>query len=138
MINMSYLYAAMAICVIVIVADLLKRKYNVDLNNFNYKEFMRRCKTGFKYGFKPLITNKNSDIKVIERTTGNNSLILLNSGENKATVMATLRQITGLGYTDAKTIVESAPVMFMTNISEKEADLTKKALEFVGAEIEIK
>ena len=52
--------------------------------------------------------------------------------------MATLRQITGLDYLSAKKIVEAAPSTFMTSISDKEADLTKKALEFVGAKIQIK
>ena len=52
--------------------------------------------------------------------------------------MATLRQITGLDYKEAKNVVESVPSTFMTNISDKEADLTKKALEFVGAKVEIR
>ena len=69
---------------------------------------------------------------------GNNSLVLIDAGSNKATVMATLRQITGLGYADAKKVIEFIPTTFMTSISDKEADLTKKALEFVGAKVEIK
>ena len=52
--------------------------------------------------------------------------------------MATLRQITGLDYAGAKKVVELVPTTFMTSISDKEADLTKKALEFVGAKVEIK
>ena len=41
-------------------------------------------------------------------------------------------------YKEAKNVVESVPSTFMTNISDKEADLTKKALEFVGAKVEIR
>ena len=62
---------------------------------------------------------------------------MINSGDNQATVMATLRQITGIDYDSAKNIVDSVPSTFMTDISEQEADITKQALEFVGAKIEV-
>lgn len=141
MINTFYLYCAVTIMVIVIVADFLKKKYNVDLNDFDFKDFIQWLKMGFKSGFKPMkekLPKPPANVKVINKTTGNNSLMLMSFGANKATVMATLRQITGVDYIQAKNIVEAAPVVFMTNISDKEADLTKKALEFVGAKIEIK
>lgn len=141
MINTFYLYAAVAIMLIVIVTDLLKRKYNVDLNNFDYKEFSSWFKKSLKSGFKPMketLPKPPANVQVINRSTGNNSLMMMSYGANKATVMATLRQITGLDYNQAKNIVNATPVVFMTNISDKEADLTKKALEFVGAKIEIK
>jgi len=72
---------------------------------------------------------------MIDKQTGNHSLLMISSGENKATVMATLRQITGIDYDVAKNIVESVPSKFMVNVSAQEAEMTKKALEFVGAEI---
>lgn len=75
---------------------------------------------------------------VIKRSTGTNSLTLLDCGTNKATVTAMLRQITGINLENAKSIVESQPYTFMTNISSDEADLTKQALEFAGAKVEIK
>ena len=74
----------------------------------------------------------------IAKSTGAKSLVLINAGDNKATVMATLRQITGLNYDEAKRLVDSAPSVLMANISEQEAELNKKALEFVGAKLEIK
>jgi ribosomal protein L7/L12 len=81
---------------------------------------------------------KKNDEVVVTRTTGSKALIMTDAGVNKATVMATLRQITGLDYNSAKNVVEHIPSKFLVNVSEKEADLTKKALEFVGAKIEIK
>ena len=122
MIDMTFLYFAIAIMLIVILRDLLKEKYNIDMDNIS-------------------IGKKNQpkvQIPVINKGTGTHSLVLLDAGANKATVMATLRQITGLDYLSAKKIVEAAPSTFMTSISDKEADLTKKALEFVGAKIQIK
>ena len=43
MIDMAFLYGAIAIMLVVILADLLKRKYNVDLDNLNL--------TNLKLGF---------------------------------------------------------------------------------------
>lgn len=122
MIDTTLLLCAIAMMIIVIVRDYLKKKYNIDMDK--------------------VIISKNSihveKSPVINKGTGKNSLVLLDAGANKATVMATLRQITGLGYADAKKVIEFIPTTFMTSISDKEADLTKKALEFVGAKVEIK
>lgn len=122
MIDTTLLLCAIVMMIIVIVRDYLKKKYNIDMDK--------------------VIISKNSihveKAPVINKGTGKNSLVLLDAGANKATVMATLRQITGLGYADAKKVIEFIPTTFMTSISDKEADLTKKALEFVGAKVEIK
>ena len=122
MIDTTLLLCAIAMMIIVIVRDYLKKKYNIDMDK--------------------VIISKNSihveKAPVINKGTGKNSLVLIDAGSNKATVMATLRQITGLGYADAKKVIEFIPTTFMTSISDKEADLTKKALEFVGAKVEIK
>ncbi len=122
MIDTTLLLCAIAMMIIIIVRDYLKKKYNIDMDK--------------------VIISKNSihveKAPVINKGTGKNSLVLLDAGANKATVMATLRQITGLGYADAKKVIEFIPTTFMTSISDKEADLTKKALEFVGAKVEIK
>ena len=105
-----------------LISRLKKKNYNIDMDK--------------------ILISKNSihieKAPVIDKGTGNNSLVLIDAGSNKATVMATLRQITGLGYADAKKVIEFIPTTFMTSISDKEADLTKKALEFVGAKVEIK
>jgi ribosomal protein L7/L12 len=73
----------------------------------------------------------------IQKTTGTKKLVMLNQGKNQATVLATLRQITGVDYDKAKTLVYSAPSTVLTNVSEEEAKISKQALEFVGAECKI-
>ena len=123
MIDMPFLYAAIAIMFILIAREFLKRKYNFDMDNVDSTKL------------KTFLASKKGSIK---KSTGTKSLVLISAGDNKATVMATLRQITGLGYDDAKKLVDSAPSVLMDNISEAEADLNKKALEFVGAKLEIK
>ncbi len=130
--NMFYLYAAVLIMLIIIVSDFLKRKYNIDLNNVHASDFKLIEKV-------PTPVNKAQVAKcVIQKGTGESSLVLVNPGKNKATVMATLRQITGLDYNSAKSIVEGAPTIFMEKISVEEANLTKKALEFVGAKVDLR
>lgn len=142
MINTPFLYGAIAIMLIVIISDFLKRKYNVDLDNFDYqkvKAWFLECLEKGKFG--PMINNLSISKKIVAPTNdnkGGKSLVLVDVGSNKATVMATLRQITGIDYMAAKNIVESVPAKFMDNVSDKQADLTQKALEFVGAKVEIK
>ena len=123
--DMKFLYAGIAIMLIIILRDYLKKRYGFDMDNFNISNFSSKIKP----------VNKSH---VIKRTSGNKHLILLDAGDNKATVMATLRQITGIDYNSAKTIVNSTPTEILANASEKEATLTKKALEFVGAKVEIR
>jgi len=124
MIDMTLLWCAILMMLIIIVRDYLKKKYNINMDDI----------TVTKNGF----SKKTVNIPVINKGTGQLSLTMIDAGANKATVMATLRQITGLDYVSAKTVVNSLPATFITSISEQEADLTKKALEFVGAKIEIK
>ena len=126
-----------AIMAIIFVRDFLKRRYNFDMDNVD----LEKAKTFIKNS---IITIKDKtptpQIKTVQTQaqTSGKSLIMLDAGENKATVMATLRQITGFDYATAKNIVEKTPVVFMKEVSEKQADITKKALEFVGAKIQIK
>ena len=122
--DMRFLYAAIAIMLIVFARDFLRRKFNIDMDNIN----INKLKSVFKDNTKDAVV----------KSTGNKSLVLVDCGSNKATVMATLRQITGLDYVAAKNIVESTPAVFMSNVSDKEADMNKKALEYVGATVEIK
>lgn len=123
MIDMPFLYAAIVIMLILITREFLKRKFNFDMDHVDSSKL------------KAFLATKKGSIK---KSTGTKSLVLISAGDNKATVMATLRQITGLEYNEAKKLVDSAPSVLMANISEAEADLNKKALEFVGAKLEIK
>ena len=135
MLDERFLYAAIALMLIIIGRDLLKKYAKFDMDKFDVIKYIKNSKRmsiilGKKYfGKKDFIIAKN---------TGKNNLLLSDVGENKATVMATLRQVTGITYDHAKWIVEATPAIFMTGLSDDEADMTKKALEFVGAKIEIK
>ncbi len=130
MINMSFLWGAIAIMLIIIMRSVLKKYFNIDMDKIDVVSVFNSIVSNF--------SKKKSKICIITRDTGSKNLILASSGKNKATVLATLRQITGINYENAKNIVESTPAAFMRNVSEQEADMTQKALEFVGAKVEIK
>jgi len=142
MIDKMYLYGAIALMLIIIGRDLLKKYYKIDMDKIDVEVY--KDKLLKKLNLQQFIKEKPSQKKsaeqeaVIQKNSGTKSLVMLDAGTNKATVMATLRQITGIDYVSAKKVVENIPNTFMTNISDKEADLTKKALEFVGAKIEIR
>lgn len=125
----NFLYGAIIVMMIVIISDYLRIKYKIDLDHVKFSDIKKLAKT--EVGM-----SKNK--YAIKKSTGKRSLVLINSGDNQATVMATLRQITGLDYNKAKIIVESVPTTIMINISDREAILNKRALEFVGASCEIR
>lgn len=130
-INMFMLKAAIILMLIIIVREILRKRFGIDMDNIDITNLknIKNLKASFK--------SQPAQSGVV-KSSGVKKVILQNAGVNKATVMATLRQITGLDYQSAKNLVDRAPSTIMSNVSEKEAELTKKALEFVGAKIEIK
>jgi large subunit ribosomal protein L7/L12 len=65
-------------------------------------------------------------------------VILTGDGGKKINVIKEDRVITGLGLTEAKTLVESAPKAIKEGISKDEAEKVKKQLEEAGATVELK
>ena len=59
-------------------------------------------------------------------------------GEKKINVIKAVREITGLGLKDAKSLVEEVPSNMKEGVSKEEADEIKSKLEEVGATIEVK
>lgn len=66
------------------------------------------------------------------------NVILKSFGENKVSVIKTVRGITGLGLKEAKDLVEGAPSTVKESVSKADADKFKKELEEAGAVVEIK
>ena len=87
-------------------------------------------------------SNSNVDtipeVKTLNKGTGDKSIILLDAGVNKITVLATIRQILGIGLEASKRIIDNVPSTIIENVSEEEAKATKEALEFVGATVKIR
>ena len=65
-------------------------------------------------------------------------VILTGDGGKKIQVIKEVRAITGLGLTEAKALVESAPKALKEGVNKAEAEEVKKKLEEAGATVELK
>jgi len=65
-------------------------------------------------------------------------VILTGDGGKKINVIKEVRALTGLGLTEAKTLVESAPKAIKEGVSKAEAEEIKKKIEDAGGTVELK
>ena len=65
-------------------------------------------------------------------------VILTGDGGKKINVIKEVRAITGLGLTEAKTLVESAPKAVKEGVNKDEAEKIKKQIEEAGGTVELK
>lgn len=65
-------------------------------------------------------------------------VILKNFGGNKIAVIKVVREITGLGLSDAKTLTETADAVIKEKVKKDVADDIKTKLSDAGATVEIK
>jgi large subunit ribosomal protein L7/L12 len=66
------------------------------------------------------------------------TVVLAKAGDKKIEVIKEVRGITGLGLKEAKDLVEGAPKTVKEGVSKADAEKFKKALEAVGAVVELK
>ena len=66
------------------------------------------------------------------------TVMLTDAGANKINVIKEVRAITGLGLTESKTLVESAPKPVKEGLPKDQAEKFKKQLEDAGAKVDIK
>lgn len=66
------------------------------------------------------------------------TVMLMDAGANKINTIKEVRAITGLGLTESKTLVESAPKAVKEGVSKDQAEKFKKQLEDAGAKVDIK
>jgi large subunit ribosomal protein L7/L12 len=78
-----------------------------------------------------------SDAPAVEEQT-EFDVILTSDGGKKIQVIKEVRAITGLGLTEAKALVESAPKAIKEGVSKAEAEEIKKKIEAAGGTVEIK
>lgn len=65
-------------------------------------------------------------------------VVLSSFGDNKVSVIKTVRGITGLGLKEAKDMVEGVPAAVKEGVTKDEADEIKSKLEEAGATVEVK
>jgi large subunit ribosomal protein L7/L12 len=66
------------------------------------------------------------------------SVMLLEAGANKVSVIKAVREITGLGLKEAKDLVDGAPKPVKEGVAKADAEAMKKKLEDAGAKAELK
>ncbi|MBO4405249.1 MAG: 50S ribosomal protein L7/L12 [Alphaproteobacteria bacterium] len=65
-------------------------------------------------------------------------VVLTDAGSSKIGVIKVVREITGLGLTEAKALVEAAPKAVKEGVSKDDAKTIKEKLEAAGAKVELK
>ncbi|MBO7537534.1 MAG: 50S ribosomal protein L7/L12 [Alphaproteobacteria bacterium] len=65
-------------------------------------------------------------------------IVLTDAGSSKIGVIKVVREITGLGLTEAKALVEAAPKAVKEGASKDDAKAIKEKLEAAGAKVELK
>jgi len=76
-------------------------------------------------------------VEVVEEQTEFN-VILKSFGTNKIAVIKVVREVTGLGLADAKTLTETADAVVKEGLSKEAAEELKGKLETAGATVELK
>jgi large subunit ribosomal protein L7/L12 len=66
------------------------------------------------------------------------TVMLLEAGANKVSVIKAVRELTGLGLKEAKDLVDGAPKAVKEAIPKADAEAAKKKLEEAGAKVELK
>jgi len=66
------------------------------------------------------------------------TVMLLEAGANKVSVIKAVRELTGLGLKEAKDLVDGAPKPVKEAIAKADAEAAKKKLEDAGAKVELK
>ena len=66
------------------------------------------------------------------------TVVLANAGTNKINVIKVVRELTGLGLTEAKDLVEAAPKPVKEGLPKAAAEEMKKKLAEAGATVELK
>lgn len=65
-------------------------------------------------------------------------VILASAGDKKINVIKVVRELTGLGLKEAKTLVDEAPNPIKEKVSKEEANEIKAKIEEAGGTVEIK
>ena len=63
---------------------------------------------------------------------------ITSAGQRKIQVIKAVREITGLGLREAKSVVDAAPETIKDGLSREEADAMAEKLQEVGATVEVK
>lgn len=77
-------------------------------------------------------------VQLLLRKNPSFGVVLKGAGANKLAVVKAVKEQTGLGLKEAKDLVDGAPSTIKEGLAKADAEALKKALEEVGAEVELK
>ena len=63
---------------------------------------------------------------------------LTSFGEQKIAVIKMVKEVLALGLSEAKTMVESAPILMKADVKKEDAEAWKKKIEDVGGKVTLK
>ena len=63
---------------------------------------------------------------------------LTSMGEQKIAVIKVVKEVLGLGLSEAKTMVEGAPVLMKADVKKEDAEAWKKKIEEAGGKVTLK
>ncbi len=63
---------------------------------------------------------------------------LTSFGEQKIAVIKIVKEVLALGLSEAKTMVESAPILMKADVKKEDAEAWKKKIEDVGGKVTLK
>lgn len=85
----------------------------------------------------PVAAAAAAPVEAVEEKT-EFDVVLTEIGASKIGVIKIVRELTGLGLTEAKTLVESTPKVIKEAASKEDANKMKTKLEEAGAKVELK
>ena len=77
-------------------------------------------------------------VEEVEEEQTEFDVVLMGPGDKKIQVIKVVRELTGLGLKEAKSLVDEAPKPVKEKVSKEEAEEVKGKLEEAGASVEIK
>ena len=101
------------------LVKILKEKYGIDTSTY-------------------LAISSAPKAEIIDKEKTSFDVVLKSTGNAKLTVVKRIKDLIGLGLKESKDLADNAPKHLKKGISKEEAELLKKQLEEVGAEIELK
>jgi large subunit ribosomal protein L7/L12 len=124
------------------MAKLTKEAFVAALKEMNLLE-IKSLVDGLKeeFGIDPsAITSAGpvADAAPVEEEKTEFNVILKSFGGNKISVIKIVKEVTGLGLAESKTLTETPDAKIKENIKKEDADALKARLEEAGATVEIK
>ena len=120
-----------------VVEELVDKIANLTLSEASELKKALETKFGVTAAAPVMMANAAAAAAPVEEKT-EFTVVLADIGAEKIKVIKVVKNATGLGLTEAKALVESAPKPVKENIPKAEADKLKSELEAAGAKVENK